>query len=456
MPQASIKVSSALGIRLDGDRTSFGPGDTITGCVVRASHIVSTHATVTVSLAGRVKTKVIAGATVYRGRTTLVDEQRHTQTVFQGPLHIPPAPTPDESERTWPFTMTIPTHVEADDGDGEQPQILPGTFTMERAGFGPQDEGFIAYTIKAELQATSQGSVDSTTAILPITILTVNPGPPMADSHLIRHRLYGCVSSYRLLPEVNRSGRSFSQKARSLFSSQKVPALAGHMEIDTPAVIQLEHPDPIPLRVRFVPDANVLRDSGILGVPQTIQLLSLSMNIRPSTEVACEGAPAPWSAPSTAAMTLSAWSRVVLGPGTPPLYIPYDDDEPPVDVGLRAGLRLGRGGLMSKSFAMGNIHPFFSTRFLTYTHRVSYELHARVAEEDIKHKWAVDVTILPPAGAERASSLQTTAGREGGETDEASPPPFDPTWDRPPPDGEAPPVVSHASSPPQEETGDKA
>ncbi|KAH7014722.1 hypothetical protein EDB80DRAFT_319223 [Ilyonectria destructans] len=430
MPQTSIKAGPALGIRLEGGRTAFAPGDTIAGQVFRGMHIVSTEAVIKVTLSGRVKTKVIAGpSAVYRGRTTLIDEERHVQVSFQGPLHIPPAPTPEEAERAWPFTIAIPMYTADVLAEQSPPaghmarQILPGTFTMDRTGLGAQDEAFIEYAVKAELQSSAHGSVETTDAILPITIRTASLEPPIVDFQLTRHRLYGCISSYRLLPEVGRAGPSFSQKARSLLGSLKVPAFAGHMEIDTPAVIQLEHPSPIPLRFRFVPDANVLRGSRIEDVPQKIQLLMLSMEIRAATEISGDGASGPRSAVSPAVMSISAWSRVALGPGTPPLYIPCAGEGPPVDVGQRVNLRLGYSGLMSKAFAQGNIHPSFATRYLKYTHRIHYKLSAIVAEEELKFRWGVDVTILPSAGT----------------SEEHPPPPFEETWIRPPPGRDAPP-----------------
>ncbi|KAM0275132.1 hypothetical protein ACHAQH_007536 [Verticillium albo-atrum] len=319
MPQTSTKTGPALGIVLEGGRTAFAPGDTITGCIFRKTHIVSTETVIKVALFGRAKTKVIADprAAIYRGRNTLIDEERHVQVIFQGPLHIPPTTTPEETERTWPFTMDIPSYTAlASTEQGERPlQILPGTFTMDRAGFSVRVQGFIEYAIKAELQSTTtHGSIETVDAVLPITIKATSFDPPIVDFQLTRHRLYGLVSSYRLLPEVGRTGPSFSQKARSLFGSLKVPAFAGHLEIDTPAVIQLEHPSPVPIRLQFIPDANVLRGSRISDVPQKIQLQMLSMEIQAATEIKCDGGQGPWSGVSPAIVSISVWSCLAFGP----------------------------------------------------------------------------------------------------------------------------------------------
>ncbi|KAH6697502.1 hypothetical protein F5X68DRAFT_5097 [Plectosphaerella plurivora] len=445
MPQTTTKAGPELGIRLDGGPDSFSPGDTITGHVFRGKHIVTTEATLKVRLTGREKTKIIAGPStrgIYRGRTTLISEEEHLQVLFQGPLHIAQASPPEEEDRTWSFTFTIPTHVwEGSDEPGDQappprhslPQTLPGTFT-DSSGSSAQTEGFIEYAVWAELQYDDHGSTETIDAIHPITIKAVSLDPPIIDFRLTRHRQYGLVSSYRLLPEVGRAGPSFSQRARSHFGSRKVPAFAGHMEIDTPAVIQLEHPGPIPLRLQFVPDGNVLRASRIEDVTQKIQLVMLTMEIRAVMEINCDNGPGPWTSVSPTTRAMSVWSRLAFGSGTPPLYIPYATETSPVDVGEKVNLRLGYTGMMSKAFAQGTIHPSFSTRHIKYTHRIYYELQARIAEEELKMSLETDVTILPPAGTSADTGY---VGSGVGVTDEEElpPPPFDETWIRPPPSG---------------------
>ncbi|KAM0335349.1 hypothetical protein ACHAQA_000394 [Verticillium albo-atrum] len=462
MPHTLTKASSALGIHLEGGRTIFAPGDTIVGCVFRGTHIVSTEAVVKITLSGRVKTKIIAApstrgvANVYRGRSTLIDEDSHVQTIFQGPLHIAQASTTEESERSWLFTIAIPMYADNVDASAEQGDvapptghiprpILPGTFAMNPAAFGAQDEGFIEYTIKAELQSTQQGSVETTNAALPITIRTASLEPPIVDFRLTRHRLYGWISSYQLLPEVGRAGPSLSQKTRTLFGSSKVPVYGGHMEVDVPSVIQLENPNPIPIQIRFVPDLKVLKGSRIDDIPQKIQLVMLSMELQDATEIRCDGAASPKAATSPTTMRISVWSCLAFGPGTPPLYIPCADEGPPTDVGQKVNLRIGYTGVMGKPFRQGKIHPCFAIRHLKYTHRVQYELRAQVAGEELKFKWENDLTILPSTDTWEDAVQSGTmgwappAGDRAANEDEPPPPPFQEAWIRPPHSGDAPP-----------------
>ncbi|KAM0281452.1 hypothetical protein ACHAQH_003482 [Verticillium albo-atrum] len=459
MPQTTSRANSVLGIRLENDRTTFAPGDTIVGCVFRGSHIVSTEAVVKVTLSGRVKTKVVAApstrgvATVYRGRSILIDQAEHVQTIFQGPLHIPPSASAEEVEREWPFTLAVPMYAaNVDDlADEDEPhsstqvidrQTLPGTFRMDRAGFGARDEGFVEYTIKAEMVSQKQGYLETTDVTLPITIRTASLEPPIIDFHLKRHRFYGWVSSYCLLPEISRSGPSFSQKARALFGSSKVPVFAGNMEIDTPTIIQLENMSPIPFRLQFLPDPKVLKNSPLDGVPQKIQLQTLNMEIQTVTEISCDDAASPWVAVSPNTIRISVWSCLAFGPGTRPLFIPCAGENAPVDVGQKINLRIGYTGMMGKLYPQGDIHPSFTTRHLKYSHRVNYELRAVIAGEVLKFKWESDVTILPSAGSSegsmRSGATDWVQPPASTDEDEPPPPPFQETWIRPPFQSETP------------------
>ncbi|KAH6661482.1 hypothetical protein EV126DRAFT_410181 [Verticillium dahliae] len=449
MPPTLEKASSMLGIRLDSNGTTFSPGSTVAGCVYRQAHIVSAEAIVKVTILGRAKTKVVAApsirgvATVYRGRSILVDEKDYVQTLFQGPLHIPPIASTDGIGHRWPFALTLPLQTTAmggsdEQGEADQPpertdqQFLPASFTMNRAGFGARDEGFIEYTIKAELQSKRQGAFETVYATLPITIQINHPGPPVTDFRLTRYRLYGWISSYSLLPGISPARPTISHKAKLLFSSSKMPVFAGNLEVDTPAVIQLENPNPMPIRMQFVPDPKVMKDSPIDGIPQKLQLQALTMEIQTATEIKCDGVETSWAAISPKTLRVSVWSCLAFGPGTRPLYIPCAGDGPPIDVGRKVNLRIGRTGLMGKAYPQGDVHASFSTRHIKYSHRISYELRAVVAGEVLKFKWDSQATVLPPANDVPPGDpdwLQTPEGTPyETDVDETPPPAFQDAW----------------------------
>lgn len=459
MPPTSAKSNFALGIRLEGGRTTFAPGDTIVGCVYRWAHIVSTEAVIKIALSGKAHVQVSTDSrsrgtsAVYRGRSTLIDEKRHAQIIFQGPLHIPEVFTP-EAEQSWPFAITIPMHTDVLMGSPDQggrasspvsvtQRDLPGTFAMDHGGFGVQDEGFVEYTVKAEMHCNKGGSAWTATAVLPIRIRSVSLEPPIVDFQLTKQRLYGSISSHRRPSMEHGAGSSLSQKAKALLNStSKVPILAGNMEIHTPSIIQLENPNPIPLLLRFVQDSDIPGDSCGGSIPK-MQLTMFSMEIQSTTELSCDGAPRSWAVPSPATMQISVWSPLVFGASTPPLYVPCTGEDPPVDVGLKVNLRLGYTGMMGKTYSQGRIQPSFALRNLKHTHRVSYELKVMVSGEELKLRWSNDVTILSPTVETGGDAVREEADwalmtrSQTADTDEPAPPPFEETWIRPPPTGDA-------------------
>ncbi|KAH7375208.1 hypothetical protein B0T11DRAFT_269882 [Plectosphaerella cucumerina] len=386
MAQTALKTSLSLGIRLADQSSVFAPGDTITGHVFRGTHIVTPEAIVTVALFGRVKTKAISPLGNKSSRQTLIDEQTSVQTIFRGPLHIPNSPSPDEVEQKWPFAIVIPAHV-----GGEQ--AFPGTFTTDRPGFTSNDRALIEFGVTAELQFTENGTARMVTTTLPVTIRALSLDPPIADFQHVRHRIYGWVSSSNLLP----AAPSFSMRAKMRFSSSTRPTFAGHLEVDSPTIIQLEHPDATPLRLRFVPDTKVMSSSGLYEVPGEIELTSLTMEVQATTKIGGDDADSPQATFTPSPVFMRVWSPLALGPGTPSLHIPYSTDNPALNIGELANLRMGYGGLIGKRFSQGIIYPSFAMRNINHAHRVVFNLQARISKEVLDFKWETDMDILPPS-----------------------------------------------------------
>ena len=107
MPKTERKATLELAIELDENLATYCPGDTIIGGVVRKVHTVSTRASI--KLHGRAKSKLIErrgdGSSYYRGRFHFFNLNKTGQTLFDGPVHIPPGGDP----QVWPFALTIPT-----------------------------------------------------------------------------------------------------------------------------------------------------------------------------------------------------------------------------------------------------------------------------------------------------------------------------------------------------------
>lgn len=92
---------------------TFTAGDTVIGTVVSRTPIVAPEATVTITLFGRVKTKITVRKNTgngtrtehYRGRWLLVGSETR-QVLHRGPVHLARG---SSEPLSWPFSIEIPT-----------------------------------------------------------------------------------------------------------------------------------------------------------------------------------------------------------------------------------------------------------------------------------------------------------------------------------------------------------
>ncbi|KAF4428940.1 hypothetical protein FACUT_9203 [Fusarium acutatum] len=404
MPQTVLSMSSALGIRLEGDQRSYSPGDTIIGCVYRKSPVVSPDSSVTISLAGRAKSKIVIHRTnstsTYRGRFNLIPESAYSQKIFQGPLHIESG----SDEQTWPFAITLPKHVDPrrlqgggqDQGFlplGATDHVLPSTYTLRAVG---NTEGFIEYFVKATLRVTGQGRIDMTEAVFPFNVINLSLDPPIADFGLKGSRNRRTVSSYRLVPGMEDAKLSFSQKMKQSFSTSSVPEFVYDLLVDVPTVIQLENPTPIPFKLRVVPDFNGTSDI-IKETPQKAKLSSVSIRIVSSTEVICEGTLVPHRKEKREEIDLCVESAISRIQGD--IYIPCMDEGPPLDIGVILGLRLEqlRPGSPHPPSSLTKLNPTFTTYNIRHSHRLTWKVIGEISGERFSALGAVPLKILMPS-----------------------------------------------------------
>ncbi|KAF5696963.1 hypothetical protein FMUND_15547 [Fusarium mundagurra] len=404
MPQTVPSMSSALGIRLEGDRRSYSPGDTIIGCVYRKSPVVSPDSSVTISLSGRAKSKIVIHRTnstsTYRGRFNLIPESAYSQKIFQGPLHIESG----SDEQTWPFAITLPKHVDPRrlQGGGQDQSflplgatdhVLPSTYTLRAVG---NTEGFIEYFVKATLRVTGQGRIDMTEAVFPFNVINLSPDPPIADFGLKGSRNRQTMSSYRLVPGMEDAKLSFSQKMKQSFSTSSVPEFVYDLLVDVPTIIQLENPTPIPFKLHVVPDLNGTSEI-IKGVPQKVKLSAVSIRIVSSTEVICEGTLFPHKMEKREEIDLCVESAISRIQGD--IYIPYEDEGSPLDIGDITGLRLEqlRPGSSHRPSRLMKFNPSFTTYNIRHSHRLTWKVIGKIAGERFSALGAVPIRILMPS-----------------------------------------------------------
>ncbi|KAF5250812.1 hypothetical protein FANTH_4084 [Fusarium anthophilum] len=454
MPQTSLSMSSALGIHLEGNQRSYSPGDTIIGCVYRQSPVVSPDSSVTISLSGRAKSKIVIHRSnsthTYRGRFTLISESASSQKIFQGPLHIENG----GDEQTWPFAITLPQYVDPrrlQGGSQDQSflplgatdHILPSTYTLRALG---NTEGFIEYFVKATLRVTGQGRIDMTEATFPFNIINLNPDPPIANFWLRGSRSRQTMSSYRLVPGMEDAKLSFSQKMKQSFSTSSVPELVYNLLVDVPTVVQLDNPTPIPFKLRVVPDLNATSEI-IKEVPQKVKLSSVSIRIVSSTEVICEGTLFPHTKEKREEIDLCVESAISRIQGD--IYIPYTDEGPPLDVGDMIGLRLEqyRPGSPHRPSRLAKLSPTFTTYNIRHSHRLSWKVIGEIAGERFSALGAVSLKILMPSDERGRLAEKGSVPRAETETAfNGAPGPSqlqrNESWIQPPDEDDAPPCFT--------------
>ncbi|RBQ79286.1 hypothetical protein FVER14953_09956 [Fusarium verticillioides] len=453
MPQTGPSMSPELGIRLEENQHSYSPGDTIIGYVYRKSPVVSPDSSVTISLSGRAKSKIVIHrastntTTSYRGRFNLIPESACSQNIFQGPLHIESG----GDEQTWPFAITLPKYVDPRYlQGGRQDQsylplgatdhILPSTFTLRSIG---ETEGFVEYFMKATLRATAKGHVNVTEAVLPFDVINLSPDPPIADFGLKGSRSRQTMSSYRLVPGTEDVKLSFSQKIKQSFSTSSVPELVCNLLVDVPTVIQLENPTPIPFKLRVVPDLNATSEI-IRQIPQKVKLTSVSMRIVSSTEVISEGTLFSQTNEKREENDLCVESAMNRIQGD--IYIPCTDEGPPLDIGAILGLRLEqlRPGSPHRPSSLVKLNPTFTTYNIRHSHRLTWKVIGEIAEERFSALGAVPLKILMPSDERGRLGDKTSVQRTETEaTFDGAPGPSqlqrNESWIQPPDEDDAPP-----------------
>ncbi|CVL02486.1 uncharacterized protein FMAN_00015 [Fusarium mangiferae] len=424
MPQTGPSMSSALGIRLEGNQNSYSPGDTIIGCVYRQSPIVSPDSSVTISLSGRAKSKIVIhraetnNAASYRGRFNLIPESACSQKIFQGPLHIESG----GDEQTWPFAITLPKHVDPKDLQGGRQEhsylplgatdhVLPSTYTLRALG---ETEGFVEYFVKATLRVTGKGHIDTTEAVLPFNVINLSPDPPIADFGLKGSRSRQTMSSYRLVPGMENVKLSFSQKIKQSFSASSVPEFAYNLLVDVPTVIQLENPTPIPFKLRVVPDLSATSEI-LKEIPQKVKLISVSMRIVSSTEVICEGTL--FSQTNEKREEIDLCVESALNRIQDDIYIPCTDEGPPLDIGAMLGLRLEqlRPGTPHRPSNLVKLNPTFATYNIRLSHRLTWKVIGTIAGERFSALGAVPIRILMPSDERGRLGEKDSVQRDGTE-----------------------------------------
>ncbi|KAK3950031.1 hypothetical protein QBC32DRAFT_347754 [Pseudoneurospora amorphoporcata] len=320
MPLAVIEASPDLAIELDVPNREYNPGETITGRVLRRSHVVSPEALVSIKFYGRTKVRVDYTTNTGNGSQhhtvrTRFDLLSVNNTIFKGPIHIPPDGSRTES---WPFSLSLPmgpvnpqairegakkkqkySFLPIDPPEQITSHPLPFTFYTKVGSFWANGiEAYVEYVLQAEFfeQHTSRFSSSpsakkTASAVLPVA-LRPPPIPPLLphEWRLNRWQKRQGVRTQRLIPAFAESEElSFKQKTLKLFHSSKVPKYSFDVLVLSPGVIQLGSVDPVPFRVAAVPKLGAADETSEevreLERSPMVNVVSLKMVVKARTEV---------------------------------------------------------------------------------------------------------------------------------------------------------------------------
>ncbi|CAG9955270.1 unnamed protein product [Clonostachys rosea f. rosea IK726] len=390
-----------LGIALDGGRIAFRPGEVVVGRVYRSTPLLSPAATLTISLHGRAKAKAVEkkGKRIeYRSRVDLISSEKSLQTLFSGPLHIAVGEAGDAKQ--WSFEMRIPAHVDPDavksealkqglyspTGDESISQhALPASFHVQSL----RNEAFVEYYLEANLEAQRQESSLSWTARIPIQVHEFRPGPPLTDNQLTIKAIPFSIRSQRLLPNMEDCQLTASQKFKKLINASSIPALCFELEVTLPTILQIGT-KPIPFQLRVVPDME--KSSEVLrGVPQTITLASMKLELENLYQVQCRGMFSNIAAAWTTDTDLMCGRYLFHRSDT--YEIPYSE-ELPIDLGEKVRLQVlnERGPSTEENY----ITPDIEAPNMRLTHRLKWEIKFEIARETMRASGSKVVRLLPP------------------------------------------------------------
>ncbi|KAJ5390579.1 uncharacterized protein N7496_001647 [Penicillium cataractarum] len=296
MLKAKLDRQSGFYIDLDAPpKCSFVPGDNIAGNIVlQKDNIITSKATLKVELTGIAKTQIGQSATNDQLHRTYRDEWHflapNQTTIFQGPLHISKGSSEASS---WPFQFQIPTeptwpkqkmHIETEgfiskDRDHEAHRVLPGSF-FSSGGLGRlYSEGSIEYALQAWLHYKRGDTHHIERASWPIDV-----GFPVWST---TGQLYQTIKSatpdmmiqsQRLRPGMENASLSLKQNTQKLFGSSKIPEWHYKIVVESPSVVQLDNPVPLPITLQFIslPDKSSI---GVKDVAPTVRINYVKMAV---------------------------------------------------------------------------------------------------------------------------------------------------------------------------------
>lgn len=329
--------------------------------------------------------------------------------IHRGPIHIPPDSSADGR---WPFAITLPRHPDlASLKKGKEDekiflplsdiasQELPPTFSVKERKSGRYTEGFVQYYLEATMHCSSnqQRALISRKkhrefqAVQPLHIQANLSPIPITDFSLKPHsEPKQRLVSQRLVTGLD-SRLDVGQHIQKMLKSSQVPGYSFSLQLDFATNLQIENPNPIPLRLR----ANTIwaDTSEILqAMPPQILVTQFTLTLLSTALCTCKWFNAKWrtseGVPVKSSFPLAEYTWAP-GPKARMLMVPQDDTDP-LDLGIALGIRSPRGSRGA------NIYPTFTTSNIRTSHSIEWKMTLTIGGETAKYSGRQPVTLMGP------------------------------------------------------------
>ena len=150
---------------------------------------------------------------------------------------------------------------------------------------GKTVEAYIEYVLTAESGGTK--------VCLQLYIRQRSVQSPITNYKMRARSFLQVTKTPRLLPGHANQPLTFGQKSKMVFRPSKTPKYAYTLKVEFPTVIQLEHPDPIPLKIYLVPNLDpqqttICLDKDISRLPP-VKVVSVEMKLKGDINIRCPG-----------------------------------------------------------------------------------------------------------------------------------------------------------------------
>jgi hypothetical protein len=189
-----------------------------------------------------------------------------------------------------------------------------------------------SYTVEAYIEYVLVATHGEITAQHPIYVRKPSVPIPVTNFKMRKYADWqpNVVKSLKLLPEHADKKLTFGQKSSWFFRPGKVPRYAYTVKVEYPQLIQLEHPDPIPLKIYIIPDlepgkTTICPDHDISTLPP-VQVVSVEMVLKGAFSIRCPGTL--WDTDTTKHHKFTFSLPMEIRPVTIPVVKPFSKPDP--------------------------------------------------------------------------------------------------------------------------------